>query len=141
MKYLIFFLFFFVSNLYAFNGRKCDHLMREKGGFRIATFLTTSSAQFLSSTGECSALGLNKEEQIKTFYYVNNERIKQDVAQGRGEYLDSFVQLVGCNQKTDLILRRELKNEFKILFVNDLEQSYKNLVPILDKNCKKTNQV
>jgi hypothetical protein len=127
---------FFASYAFPFNGRKCDHLMRKKGGFRIATFLTTSAAQFTTSTGECSALGMNKDEQKKMFYYVNFEHLRNDIAKGGGERLMAFYSIYNCSQKSVGQNTSYLKKNFKTLVKDDAESSFTLIDPILNQYCQ-----
>lgn len=135
MKYLLL-MFLFSSKLFAFNGYRCDLLMRKEGGFQFFTFLTTSTAQFASSTGECSAIGKTSEQERELFYVMNWEFIKKDIAKGVGENLSSLLTLSGCKDTNDIVLRRQLKENYEAIFSNDIEQSYRYISPILDNYCK-----
>jgi hypothetical protein len=132
MQYLFLCSLLFSTVTFAFNGRKCDTLISRKGGFYL---LPMSTAQFTSSTGECSALGMNKEDQRKLFYYVNFEPLKNDVARGNGETLNSLLSLSGCKNFSDFRIKKKMKENYAELFNEDSEKSYLNVSPMLDSFC------
>lgn len=135
MKYFLMSLLLVSTNLFALNGRKCDNLMRKKTFWGLPSFLTTSSAQFTSSTGECSVLGDNKEEQKRSFYFANIEQLKNEIARGSGENLTTLFLLNGCPKKTGNFLEKQLQKNIEAILIPDKEKSYSNFLSILGSHC------
>src|SRR5918992_472857 len=63
----------------------------------IVTDPTASSSDFTSSTSGKSSSGkaTNQEEKASLFAAANFDRLKEDMAKGRGEHLSSFALLLG----------------------------------------------
>ena len=116
----------------AFNGPKCDILLKKKGGFYL---LPLSSAQFTSSTGHCSALGENKEERKRSFYFANIEQLKNEIARGNGENLSALFLLNGCPKQSGRYLEKQLQKNIESILISDKEKSYSNFLSILGYHC------
>jgi len=127
-----------ISEAYGFSGRKCDAFMKREGFFGLPTFLTTSTGQFLSSSGECSAVGKTPEQERQLFYAVNWKFIQNDVAKGYGENLTALLRLSGCKGSKNSPAQKMLKNDYENIFDKDVEGSYLYISPILDNYCKKS---
>lgn len=103
--------------------------MKREGFFALPTFLTTSSLQFISSTGECSMLG-QVDHDSKVFIAHNLDKLKVDFARGRGEYAMAFASIYGCNREGQLLFPSLLKSKFSevVKKEEDLEDVHKMLV-------------
>lgn len=77
-----------------------------------------SSGSSASSAGSSSAGFMNRQQQIAEFAKVNLERLKQDMAAGRGEYLASLATLMGIEPQRQPEFFAFTQNKFTTLFPN-----------------------
>lgn len=84
----------------------------------------TSSSSYLSSTGECSALGMVKEDQAKLFYAFNNDKVLNDVARGTGEHYLALSEMWGCSEKSALNEVSSLRENYLELVHSELGTQY-----------------
>lgn len=97
---------------------------------------TTASGMFISSTGECSALrSESANKKSKVFAQKNNEELKEDIAQGKGEYLDTFTSMMECS-KVKKSLYPRLQREYVSLINSEGMLIYKQLRRVYSKVCR-----
>lgn len=131
---LVFTLFAFSENSYSFSWSKCKSYLSTPGRSLFGIGILSATTQFSSTWGPCTGLGMNKEDEIKLFYYVNFDHIKSDIAKGSGDYLNGFLQHRDCNKKgVELKLRRDY---FQI-FNGDMSESYNAINDNLRISCPK----
>lgn len=120
-------LYFFVSIVipvysYAYNGSDCrNYLFGKDGGYNR---LGISTSQFISSTGACSAIGMNREEQAQLFYVNNYDKVMEDIARGRGEYYLTISGMWGCRKEDALNKIHPLRQGYPLLLKLDEEGQY-----------------
>lgn len=108
----------------------------------ITTIAPTSTSQFVSSSGSCSAVA-ETEFQKKYFIAQNLEPLKIDSARGRGEYLSAYLSLSGCSGNARKEYSRFLQNNFTKIYGEKLDNSslqvYERLEWLIknDENLKK----
>jgi hypothetical protein len=91
----------------------------------VTTGEFSSTTQFVSSNGECSAIGLNEEQKKRESYIARNlDEIKQDVARGQGEHLDALYVLSGCGGSLESEFYRTLQSQFERLEGVDNERAW-----------------
>ena len=112
------------GNAYAFNGKKCWNFLYR--WYAIGVVFFTGTSQYSSSTGTCSAMAMNREEQAQHFYAFNQDKILEDIAKSRGDYLASFEHILGC--KVELV---ELRKNYAELAVKHMEDQYQ----LIRKSC------
>lgn len=115
-----------------FSWKKCKYQPSISGFGIIAP--TTMSGQFTSSTGGCSALG-SKEEVRKTYYALNFEKLKSDVAKGGGEYLTGFLDMSKCSANETGEVVSHLKSSYGNFFNSSPESTYPNVTSLVDESC------
>lgn len=109
---------------YGFNYRKCRQFQLKHSSFFYGP---TTSMQFTSSTGACSALASRSEEK-KRFFVINYEKFQNEVAQGGGEHLYTFGLLSGCSSSEQSELNILLKKNYHLIFSpNYHEKSFREL--------------
>lgn len=136
---------------FAFNWGKCKRGgLDTRGG--IGTMvgasllnMTTSSAQFLTSTGECAMLGVMENDK-KVFIADNLDRMKDEFAKGSGEYSSSFARMHGCLQSGQThflkIMKKNYQSFREIETKSDFDKLYQYLEapfqndPFLLSSCK-----
>jgi hypothetical protein len=72
-----------------------------------------------SGTSNCGASGAH-EDQAKLFIEVNQQALAKDVSRGRGEALDAFAKIVGCQSQN---LGPALKKNYTRIFSNEANSS------------------
>lgn len=101
---------------------------------------TTASSMFFSSTGECSALrSEDAKQETKTFIEENNEEIKDDITQGKGEHLDTLTQLMKCSHSKNRLYPK-LQKEYLSLISGDGTLVYRKLQRVYAKACRSEAQ-
>ena len=88
---------------YAFNNQRCiskyDFMSNQGEAFFATTTrptdVSSTSSQFTSSWGECSALGMREQREV--FIASNADQLMIDSARGGGEYLEALADLSGCH--------------------------------------------
>jgi hypothetical protein len=126
----------FSSPTFAYNGRECDKaigrrvkgVQEEFGGYKSissTSSLGTSSLQFSSSWGPCSAI---KENEGERYFRLNYDKLKVDIAKGGGEYLDAFFEGGNCsvNSKPPFPkpISSSLDENFKIKIYKSFQKEY-----------------
>lgn len=115
----------------AFNYNKCF----SKGGSGIIT-LPISLSQFVSSTGDCSAVG-RLEQKKKLFFAYNLNKLKSDFSKGGGEYAMAYAELHGCGvlaQKSYGRIMQDLYQSVNALSEKDTDKSYEALEKLIKEN-------
>jgi len=120
----------------AFNWKNCKESIKTTGANIFTAVSATSAAvgSYISSTGECSVIGMSHEEEMKHYVLKNSEQMKKDVARGNGEYLDTFLEMTKCPQvvRTKLIM----KEKFSTLFAVELDdKNYAEFYKAVDNIC------
>ena len=142
--FLITFIFLAFKNSFAFNGEKCKRFL-DKGTLTSgAVFLTTSTFQYVSSTGACSLIG-KLDHDSKVFVADNYNQLKVDFARGYGEYAMTFASMYGCDLEVQYLFPIAIKRRFSELSDDEgqIERSHSILVgeivlnPLLNKRCVK----
>lgn len=135
MNYSKFFLLTFyilTSHAAACNDAKCT---RNFGRFIWGLGGVISTTQFVSSTGDCSALGAH-EQARQEFYVINFDKISTDFAKGGGEYASTFLSLSNCFEHENEDLFTNLQKDYKNVS-DDIEASYSETVLIVESRCQK----
>jgi hypothetical protein len=133
--------FCFVESCYSFNWEKCKRIMfKETGGgwsTKIVSGITNhgiSSAQFTTSTGECSAIRMSDKEEQKHYLLSNVDKVKKDSAKGDGEYLSTFLEIMNCPQIEKSKVK--IKKSFEYLFKEEInEDNYESFYQKIDNIC------
>jgi hypothetical protein len=104
-------------NSHAYDSRKCGQMVFGGSHPLSMFFATTGSAtSFISSTGDCAAIGYHSKEN-KELFYVNNElELQLDIAKGNGVYLSELVQIYGCENSSYTI--KNLMNNYDHIYSN-----------------------
>lgn len=112
-----------VTNVsFAYNRNKCrNYLFGKSGGYNR---LGISTSQFVSSTGACAAIGMNREEKAKSFYAFNNDKVLDDIAKGTGEYYLALTKLWGCKEEVALMNVKQLRSSYIELLNSEVEGQY-----------------
>ena len=76
----------------------------------------TVSTDPSSSTPGSSRHGMNQQEKIQVFAAVNFDRLKEDMAKGRGEHLTSFAVLLGVPPEQQAEFFTFTQEKFSVLF-------------------------
>lgn len=121
-------------SLHAYNNNRCKSLFInsrknfEKGNYidyltgqlGVTTSDSTtnrgmSTTSYVSSTGKCRAFGMAEKERIFYVAKTQNE-LQMEVAEGKGDYLNSLATLYGCNEKGSSHFGKEMKAKHSIIF-------------------------
>lgn len=134
------FSFLFLNISLAFDAKKCANTF---GVIPIGPFVSTSS--FISSTGDCSMLGLVEHDQ-KLFIAQSWLPLQIDIARGNGEYVDAFSEISKCNSLGKVELKKELQKNYSKIYSDirseDVEYTHSAIFNIMRsdyviaKNCK-----
>lgn len=127
-------LFIIPGSAFSFNSAKCKRVGLDPRGGGWGTHLvfglfnlSTSSGQYISSTGECSAMA-NLESRKKTFIADNIDNLLKDIAKGSGEYAFAYAKLGGCDSIGQVQFTKEMKSRFvKLRFDHSTETFYQLL--------------
>ncbi|OFZ15271.1 MAG: hypothetical protein A2X86_08070 [Bdellovibrionales bacterium GWA2_49_15] len=84
-----------IDHSFAFSWKRCH---KEWIQSTFGTGVAISTTSFVSSTGACSAIGMNTQDQKKLFVAQNSDKLMEDSARGGGEYLSAYASLSGCLQ-------------------------------------------
>lgn len=143
MKYF-FILIFITTQAYAYDWESCrENVFRpiqggistgssQAGLLTVSTGAPTSSIQFSSSFGGCSALR-EKNRDLNAFWRSNFELIRKDISIGRGEYLDSLIELLTCKKIKSSELSRILRDNFIEIYGEALDRNAEDAYEILRK--------
>lgn len=120
MKIILFLLVLCLTKVvHSFDYRKCRQFQVKHSSF---IYGPTTSMQFTSSTGACSALASRSEEK-KRFFVINYEKFQNDVVHGKGEYLLTFGQISNCSKNEQLRLNRFLKKNYSSIFSSVIQEN------------------
>ena len=78
-----------------------------------------SSGSSASSGGSSSTAFMNRQEQTAEFAKVNLERLRNDMAAGRGEYLASLATLLNIEPSRQPAFFAFTQDKFAVLFPTD----------------------
>ena len=78
-----------------------------------------SSGSSASSGGSSSTAFMNRQEQTAEFAKVNLERLRNDMAAGRGEYLASLATLLNIESGQQPAFFAFTQDKFAVLFPTD----------------------
>ena len=78
-----------------------------------------SSGSSATTGGSSSAAFMNRQEQTAEFAKVNLERLRNDMAAGRGEYLASLATLLNIEPSRQPAFFALTRDKFAVLFPND----------------------
>lgn len=81
---------------------------------QAATFGSTSSTSYVSSTGDCAALAKADDER-KMFIADSLTKLKVEAAEGQGEHLTSLATLYGCDGRLNSGFVNMLRSNGKLL--------------------------
>lgn len=100
-----------------------------------------SSSSYVSSTGECSMMGISIRGKQKLFFLHNFEQMKHEAAYGGGEYLNSFKSLSGCEPAKDGRFEKLLQENFSEIFTENeavyfFLESENKLIKLIEENSK-----
>lgn len=113
-----------MGQAFAFNSNKCTRFLDRGTLVSGPIYLTTSSFQFVSSTGACAAVGMNVEEEAKSFYSFNSDKVLEDIARGKGEYYSSLSALWGCKQDEAVRMVHPLRRGYSVLLKLEVDRQY-----------------
>jgi hypothetical protein len=80
-----------------------------------------STTQFISSWGKCSIFSNSFEEEKKTFFTNNFEKIRTNSSQGDGEYLSAYFDLIGCRVEGRESMSSTLQKNYNEIFGKENE--------------------
>ncbi len=106
----------------AFNWRQCqldDSVSSESSG-GLTVRGSSSTLQFTSSTGACSAIGMR--EQRALFVMENFDNVLKDSSRGSGEYIAVIGKLSGCSGGAITTLSGAIKGNFQEIFFDGSSQ-------------------
>ena len=116
-------------SVFGFNAYDCTKMVK----YSVLGPMTASS-MFASSTGECSALrSERKNEKTKSFIRENDDDLKDQIAAGRGEHLDTLTELMDCSNSKKALYPK-LQKEFPNLVSMDGSLIYKQLQRVYSKS-------
>lgn len=78
-----------------------------------------SSGSNATTGGSSSTAFMNRQQQTAEFAKVNLERLRNDMAAGRGEYLASLATLLEIEPSRQPAFFTFTQNKFAVLFPND----------------------
>lgn len=110
MRFTFFILFSFLfiqsESALALNRKRCAQVYRSTSGLGKkerhllkAYSATTSTAQFMTSTGKCRLVGGISNDERKLFIADNSEQLKIEIVQAEGEYLTTVANLYKCDSQ------------------------------------------
>ena len=100
-------------------------------GASACTVVTDPSGGTSATTGgSSSAVFMNRQEQIAAFTQTHLERLKQDMAAGRGEHLASLATLMGIESSRQPDFFALTQHQFTELFPNDRTTATELLVAL-----------
>jgi hypothetical protein len=114
----------------AFDRRRCGKVYGSTSGFgKNETFwakffsASTSTSQFLTSTGDCRLIGGVSTEDKKYFIADNADQLMNDIVRAEGDYLEAVAFLYECEKKSFDQLARSLQKNVTTLFGKNLDYS------------------
>jgi len=118
-------------SIWAFNSDKCYSPDNYKGGWQFSGF--TSSTQFTSSFGGCSAIGQN--EKNHKFIVDNEMNLKSEIANGSGEYLTALNEVFDCPSEKTMEFNRALQKRTPDLIHLENESFLREITNTANKIC------
>ena len=95
--------------------------------------VTTSETQFLSSWGDCSAIGLHEVKEVREKYYVQNRpEILKEMAQGQGRHIEVLASFSLCDSTAKAEMGSTFQKNIKN-FMDAKEGDYGTHVDMLIK--------
>lgn len=131
-------LFVYANDSLAFNWHACKQAMwvKHKYGYGFLIGETAvSSSSYISSTGECAALGLI-EARKQQFIAFNLDKIKVDSARGAGEYIEAYASLSGCPSDSRIMFSALLKRNYLQIYGQNEEQEPEKIYTTIDEIIK-----
>ncbi len=138
---IYFVLLFLSTQAFSFNMDKCHKVALR--GVGIGYVVSTSS--FISSTGDCSMLGLVKHDQ-KLFIAQAYEPLQIDIARGSGDFSTAFADISKCNSLGKIVLKRALQKNYGKIYQDanfeDVEKTHSEILNVMKsdqviiKNCQ-----
>jgi hypothetical protein len=93
-----------------------------------ATHVSSSPAQYTSSTGSCSFLGQNEMRHQRERYFVQNkETLLKEIARGQGEFLNTLAAYSLCEDSVVSRFAQKLQARTPE-FVSSSHQSYGDII-------------
>ena len=132
MRLVIFFMALLcATSLFAFNWKKCDQ--DTPATPLVGPFiLSTSTAQFISSTGDCAMIGFAGYDK-KVFLAHNLDQMQNDSARGGGEYLQAFAILSGCSPEAQHRLFQAFQLNYQQIYGTTSERSIEAIYESMEK--------
>lgn len=118
MKFLIIVFIVFSNFAWGYNSSRCKRMIDSYGSLNPGRFMISSSS-FITSTGDCAAIGMTSEERAQSFYAFNSDKVLEDLAKGNGEYLSSIEHLWGCT--ADI---KKVRSQYRDILSLDIEKQY-----------------
>lgn len=128
-----------IENSEAFDRRRCGKVYGSTDGLGKnerfwAKFFSasTSTSQFVTSTGDCRLIGaVSKEEKI-LFIADNADQLMNEVVRGEGDYLKAVAFLYNCDPASYDQISRKLQQNVLRIFGTKLDYSPDKVANQLD---------
>jgi hypothetical protein len=115
---------------------------------KYTTNVSVSGSQGTSSWGQCSAFGLLERREQRELYVAQNfDQIKKDIANGKGEHLNTLSWYALCENDATVSYSKTLQNSFEVLANSAQPQFTKALdgivegIPALKAKCFNLSQL
>lgn len=155
-KFILIFLLY-TNNSFAFNPEKCKENFKKSrlpydDGPNLFTTATTNSttyisdittipsalSEYVSTFGNCDRT-LPSEDEKLSYLAQNFNPLKIEMSKGEGEYLNAFIELFDCKNKTDITLA--FKKRYVEIFpeIEDLDRTFEKIKTIAwleSSNCR-----
>jgi hypothetical protein len=145
---LFFVLFLFPQMAQAFNGSRCakfleapNYMGKTERQFAKMFLSTTSTFQYITSTGKCKMLGGISESEKKQFVAHNTDHLKKNIIRAEGDYLSAMTYLYGCDQDVQPLVALRLQESTQKIFGNKLEYDANKVTEELDVFMRTDKQV
>lgn len=98
LNYLSLLVLLFVNTIFAFDDFDCGRYIRDPEERSEMSFsrLFSSTTSYTTSTGPCGGFGMKLKAQ--QFLVHNYESIQENLAQGKGEYLNALMAIYQCSE-------------------------------------------
>lgn len=117
---------------YAYKSSKCNAFIDRHNGLGVGWAMSTTS--YISSIGPCAMIGMLEHDK-QVFIAHNFDNLMKESAQGRGEYLQAFATIAGCDGKSKLKLPNSFQQNFKMIYEEradkDVEKVYRAINEVL----------
>lgn len=97
--------------------------------------MTTSTFQYVSSTGACSMTG-EVSHDSKVYIASNFEELREDFARGSGEYAFALAAIYGCDDEARRDLPVQMKKRFLDISDRDIDRTHSILIEEMHKSPK-----